>query len=97
MLDLFREDLPPKGLRFQPDFLSSGEEQALQRSLEVLPFKELKQDFTGKRRVASFGWRYDFNGGGLSNMNTIPDFLSNIRARTETFAAIPKGSSNRLS
>lgn len=32
-----------------------------------LPFRELEfHGFTGKRRIVSFGWRYDFNGGGLT-------------------------------
>ena len=30
----------------------------------------------GKRRVVSFGWRYDFNGGGLTKTDDMPGFLS---------------------
>ena len=43
---------------------------------EVLPFKEFEfHGFTGKRRTVSFGWRYDFNGGGLSKTEDMPDVL----------------------
>jgi alkylated DNA repair dioxygenase AlkB len=31
--------------------------------------------FAGKRRVLSFGWRYDFNTGGLEKTRDIPAFL----------------------
>jgi len=36
--------------------------------------------FTGNRRTASFGWRYDFNGGGLQRADPLPDILLNARA-----------------
>ena len=57
-----------------------------------LPFREFKfQAFTGKRRIVSFGWRYDFNGGGLTEAVDMPEFLLAIRAQAEAFAAIPEG------
>jgi hypothetical protein len=33
------------------------------------------QGFYGKRLIVSFGWRYDFNGGGLQKTEDVPDFL----------------------
>ncbi len=63
---LFDLDWYPEGFRYSPDILSPDEERALLTALERLPFKELEfHSFTGKRRVVSFGWRYDFNGGGF--------------------------------
>ena len=86
-LDLFGNDALPEGFRYQPDFLSREEEQSLLGHIVPLPFREFEfQGFTGKRRIFSFGWRYDFNGGGLSRTEDMPDFLSAVRARAENFA-----------
>ena len=68
---LFGEKTLPHGLKYQADFLSPEEERDLLRHIEVLPFKEFEfHGFTGKRRTVSFGWRYDFNGGGLTKPRT---------------------------
>jgi alkylated DNA repair dioxygenase AlkB len=68
---------------------SAAEEQGLVRELEQLPFKEFEfHGFLGKRRVASFGWRYDFNHGGLQKTEDMPDFLLPIRDRAAAFASL---------
>lgn len=91
-LDLFGDDALPDGFRYQSDFLSSEEEQSLLQQIVPLPFREFEfQGFTGKRRIVSFGWRYDFNGGGLIKAVDMPEFPLAIRSRAETFAAIPEG------
>jgi alkylated DNA repair dioxygenase AlkB len=36
----------------------------------------------------SFGWRYDFNGGGFQKTDSIPDFLLPLRNRAARFAGI---------
>jgi alkylated DNA repair dioxygenase AlkB len=57
-----------------------------------LPFRAFEfHGFTGKRRTVSFGWRYDFNGGGLTKTEDMPDFLSSLRARAEWFAGTAPG------
>jgi alkylated DNA repair dioxygenase AlkB len=92
-LDLFGDDALPQGFRYQPDFISPEEEQSLLKHIVPLPFREFEfQGFTGKRRVFSFGWRYDFNGGGLSKAEDMPDFLAAIRARAESLAGLAPGS-----
>ena len=56
----------PEGMRYVTDVLTPNEEEALLDALPSLPFKEFEfHGFLGKRRVVSFGWHYDFNGGGL--------------------------------
>jgi alkylated DNA repair dioxygenase AlkB len=71
--DLFAGDTLPEGFRYQPDFLSQEEESFLLQNLKGLPFREFEfQGFKGKRRVVSFGWRYDFNGGGLTKTEDMP-------------------------
>jgi alkylated DNA repair dioxygenase AlkB len=90
--DLFGDDALPEGFRYQPDFLSEEDERSLLDQVKVLPFREFEfHGFTGKRRIISFGWRYDFNGGGLTKTEDIPKFLSGIRARAERFAGIAPG------
>ena len=90
--DLFGDDALPEGFRYQPDFLSQDAERSLLKQVKVLPFREFEfHGFTGKRRIISFGWRYDFNGGGLTKTEDIPEFLSGIRARAERFAGIAPG------
>jgi alkylated DNA repair dioxygenase AlkB len=91
-LDLFGNDALPDGFRYQADFLSRAEEQSLLQHIVPLPFREFEfQGFTGKRRIVSFGWRYDFNGGRLTRAEDMPGFLSAIRARVEGFAGVVPG------
>jgi alkylated DNA repair dioxygenase AlkB len=91
-LHLFDDDALPEGFKYEPDFLSLEEEHSLLQHIKILPFREFEfHGFTGKRRIVSFGWRYDFNGGGLTKMEDMPQFLSGVRARAENFAAIGSG------
>lgn len=80
-------------MRYQPDFLSVGEERSLLRNAQRLSFKEFRfRGFAGKRRTVSFGWSYDFNGGGLKKTDDMPEFLADLRARAEHFASSAPGS-----
>ena len=57
----------PKASDIRLISLSREEEHSLLQHIEPLPFREFEfQGFTGKRRIVSYGWRYDFNGGGLT-------------------------------
>ena len=88
--DLF-ESAPqlPEGMRYREDVLTPREERDLLAVLPALPFRAFEfHGFLGKRRTVSFGWRYDFNGGGLHQTEPIPDFLLPARARAAAFAAL---------
>jgi alkylated DNA repair dioxygenase AlkB len=90
--DLFGDNALPEGFRYQPGFLSENEERLLLGHIRDLPFRELEfQGITGKRRIVSYGWRYDFNGGGLTKTEDMPEFLTGIRARAERFAGLGPG------
>jgi alkylated DNA repair dioxygenase AlkB len=79
----------PEGMRYAAGVLSRDEEQALLKEIPALPFKEFEfHGFLGKRRVVSFGWRYDFNGGGLGKAGEIPEFLLPARERAARFAGL---------
>jgi alkylated DNA repair dioxygenase AlkB len=88
--DLFFATPPlPSGLRYQSEFLGADCERALLAQCAGLPFKAFEfRGFQGKRRVVSFGWRYDFNGGGLQKADDIPAFLLRVRDKAAAFAQI---------
>ena len=88
--DLFLATPPlPSGLRYQSEFLGADCERALLAQCAGLPFKAFEfRGFQGKRRVVSFGWRYDFNGGGLQKADDIPAFLLRVRNKAAAFAQI---------
>ncbi len=87
--DLFkpRQAGLPEGFRYQRELVSPAQEEALIREIERLPFAPFQfHGFEGKRRVVSFGWRYDFNGGGLQQTEPIPEFLILLRNAAARFA-----------
>src|SRR5687768_13618845 len=70
----------PEGFIYQPDVLSRDEERALLDELTALPFREFEfHGYTGKRRVVSYGWQYDFNDRVLRRTNDMPPFLLALR------------------
>ena len=79
----------PEGFRYRRDLLSSAEEAELAAALGELAFQPFEfHGFIGKRRVLSFGWRYDFNHGGLQRADEIPPFLLPARAKAAAFAGL---------
>jgi alkylated DNA repair dioxygenase AlkB len=79
----------PEGFTYRPGLFSDAAEQELLEHVRELPFREFQfHGFLGKRRIVSFGWRYDFNGGGLQKTEDIPDFLSTIRESAADFAGM---------
>jgi alkylated DNA repair dioxygenase AlkB len=80
----------PEGFRYQPDILTTDEEQSLLARVAGLPFREFEfHGYTGKRRVVSFGWRYDFNERLLQRTDDMPPFLVALRETAGRFAGIP--------
>jgi len=79
----------PEGMRYAPDVIAPGEEQALAAAVARLPFRAFEfHGFLGRRRTVSFGWRYDFDGSGLQQASRIPDFLVPVRERAAAFAGL---------
>jgi len=82
--------LLPQGFRYQPEVVSREDEQQLLSLISALPFKDFEfHGFTGKRRVVSFGWHYDFNDRQLRKADEIPPFLLPMRQRAADFAGLP--------
>jgi alkylated DNA repair dioxygenase AlkB len=83
----------PGGFKYQPDVLSSEEEQSILERVRSLPFKEFEfQGFVGKRRTVSYGWHYDFNDRSLQKAEDIPEFLLSVREVAARFAGIAPAS-----
>ena len=79
----------PEGFRYWPNFLTVDEERDFVRNFEGLPFENFDfHGFLGKRRVVSFGWRYDFNEGGLRKADDMPAFLVPPRERAARLAGL---------
>jgi alkylated DNA repair dioxygenase AlkB len=86
---LFNGVTLPEGFQYQPDLLSSEQEQRLLDQMRGLPFKEFQfQGFVGKRRVVSYGWRYDFNERVIRKAEDIPAFLLPLREAAASFAGL---------
>ena len=79
----------PEGMRYAGELISPDEERVVVEVLPALRFKEFEfHGFLGKRRTVSFGWHYDFNGGGLKQGGELPDFLLPLRRRAAEFACL---------
>ena len=79
----------PSGFEYRAEFIEPETERTLVADFRGLPFKHFEfHGFQGRRRVVSFGWRYDFNGGGLAKTEEMPAFLLAIRERAAAFAHV---------
>jgi alkylated DNA repair dioxygenase AlkB len=79
----------PDGFRYAPDVIDSAEEARLVAAFADLPFREFEfHGFHGKRRVVSFGHRYDFNSGALRDAEPMPEFVLPLRERAAAFAGL---------
>jgi alkylated DNA repair dioxygenase AlkB len=95
-LDLFNDEDAqttvgnlPGGFYYRPELISPADEGTLLAHVRKLPFREFKfHGYTGKRRVVSFGWHYDFTGRQLQKADNIPKFLLPLRLVAATFAGL---------
>ena len=80
----------PEGFAYRPEFVAHAEEAELVAHLRELPFAPFQfHGFEGNRRVVSFGWRYDFNEGGLKRAEPFPGWLRALALRAAAFANVP--------
>jgi alkylated DNA repair dioxygenase AlkB len=88
--DLFgAEPALPDGFRYTAGLITPTEESVLVDRLRSLPLKDFEfHGYTGKRRVVSFGWRYDFNESVLQKSDDMPPFLLALRATAASFAGM---------
>lgn len=90
--DLFGGPEPslPPGFRYQPGVVTPDMQAEALAALTDLPFKAFDfHGFEGKRRVVSFGWRYDFSSERLERTDEMPAFLLSLREAAAGFAGLP--------
>jgi len=77
----------PEGFRYESGLIGAADEAALLAFVRELPFREFEfHGYTGKRRVVSFGWHYDFSARHLRKADDLPDFLLALRSAAAAFA-----------
>jgi alkylated DNA repair dioxygenase AlkB len=70
----------PEGFRYRPELIGPDDEERLLARVRELPFRDFEfHGYTGKRRVVSFGWHYDFSARHLQKADDIPKFLLALR------------------
>jgi alkylated DNA repair dioxygenase AlkB len=70
----------PEGFVFEPDFISVEEERGLLEEIARLPLAQAKyRQYTARRRIAYFGFGYDFTANRLGEAPPAPAFLAPLR------------------
>jgi alkylated DNA repair dioxygenase AlkB len=88
-LALFTQEKPsqkplPEGLRYTAEFIAPALERELIGHISVLPLEPFQFGaFEGKRRVASFGFRYDYTLQRLPPAEPIPEWLLPLIEKVE--------------
>ena len=79
-----------EGFRYQPGLIDTVYESVLLAHFQELPFRQFEfHGYLGKRRIVSFGWRYDYTGHGrLQQADEIPKFLLDLRDIAASFAEL---------
>jgi alkylated DNA repair dioxygenase AlkB len=79
----------PEGFNYRHELIGTAEEDALLAHVCQLPFREFEfHGYKGKRRVVSFGWRYDFSARHLQKADDIPEYLLPLREAAAEFAGL---------
>jgi hypothetical protein len=86
-LSLFADRLSgPEGLRYAEEFVSPAAEKTLIGHIAALPLQPFQFGrYEGKRRVASFGFRYDYTMRRLEEADPIPEWLGSVIEKVEVF------------
>ncbi len=89
--DLFGDAEPalPPGFRYKADMVPEDVQSDLLHEISQLPLKPFDfHGFEGKRRVVSYGWKYDFDTAQIRRTEDMPPFLLPIRTIAAAFAGI---------
>lgn len=87
--DLFADPALPAGFRYRAELVSPAEEAELVELFARLPFEEARyKEWTAKRRIVSYGGRYDFGSNELLPAAPVPPFLNDLRERLGQWAGI---------
>jgi alkylated DNA repair dioxygenase AlkB len=87
----------PAGWRYQPEFISEATEKEFVSRISELPLKPFQFGaYEGKRRVASFGFRYDYSLRKIQEAEAIPGWLTPIIGAVEKFGGLRGGSVRQI-
>ena len=76
----------PEGLQYAPGFVSPALERELINHVSALPLKPFQFGaYEGKRRVASFGFRYDYTLRRLQEAEPLPRWLGPLIGMVEAY------------
>ena len=79
----------PSGFAYAVDFLSAWEEAELLAAIGALTLEEARyKEWNAKRRIASYGGRYDFDRNELLAAPAIPAFLEALRERVASWCGL---------
>ncbi|MDB5941613.1 MAG: 2OG-Fe(II) oxygenase [Ramlibacter sp.] len=79
----------PRGMVYERDFLDARQEQELVRLLQGWPLEAMRyKAYTARRRVLSFGGKYDFEVNRLQQALPIPPELGPLRARVAQWLGV---------
>lgn len=82
----------PDGMRYEAELLSVQEEAQLIAWVQGLPLKEMNyKGYTARRRVVSYGGKYDYEANRLDEAAPIPQELHPLRERAAAWAGIAPG------
>jgi alkylated DNA repair dioxygenase AlkB len=83
-------DALPEGFEYRRELLSTNEADALEAALAALPVAPARyREFTAGRRIASFGYGYDFSASARTPAPPLPAFLLPLRDRLAAWAGVP--------
>jgi alkylated DNA repair dioxygenase AlkB len=74
----------PEGLRYLTEFISEATERKLIDKIQALPLMPFQfGQYEGKRRIASFGFSYDYTLKRLQDADPFPPWLEEITSKIE--------------
>jgi alkylated DNA repair dioxygenase AlkB len=82
----------PPGMRFEPEWLGPTEEGALIDTIRALDLREARyKQYTARRRVASFGGKFDYDNNRLLPASPIPPAFEPLRERVGRWLGVEAG------
>jgi alkylated DNA repair dioxygenase AlkB len=89
------EQFFPEGFSHQENFLSAETEAALLIKINTLSLQEAHyKEWRAKRRIVSYGGRYDFSKNELLTAEPIPEWLHELRAAVAQWSGLPENEFN---
>jgi len=79
----------PEGFDYREEIISADEERRFAEWFAQLPLAPFEfHGFQGRRRVVSFGWRYDYAGRQIRPSADMPEILVPLRQRAADVAGL---------